>query len=123
MINGRTKRKAVMMKRFTGIAGIIGIFMFFMAALYAEKDSIQIKGSDTMVNLGQAWAEAFMEKYPDSFVAVTGGGSGTGIAALLSKTCNIAASSRRIKPKEIEQAEKNGVSPKEFSVALDGLAV
>ena len=99
--------------------------LFFTSSAFAGEGekSIQIKGSDTMVNLGQAWAEIYMEKYPDSFVAVTGGGSGTGFAALLSKTCDIAASSRKIKPKEVEQAEKNGVSPKEFSVALDGLAI
>ena len=111
------------MKRFTGIAGIIGIFMFFMAALYAEKDSIQIKGSDTMVNLGQAWAEAFMEKYPGIFVAVTGGGSGTGIASLLNGTCDIAECSRTIKEKEIALARQKGIEPKEFTVGLDGLAV
>lgn len=86
-------------------------------------NSIQIKGSDTMVNLGQAWAEGYMKSHPDSFVAVTGGGSGTGIAALLNKTCDIAESSRSIKQKEIGQAKANGVNPKEITVALDGLAV
>ncbi len=87
------------------------------------KDSIQIMGSDTMVNLGQAWAEGFMAKNPKAFVAVTGGGSGTGIAALLSGTCDITETSRKIKQKEIEQAEKRSINPVEFTVALDGLAV
>ncbi len=86
-------------------------------------DSIQIKGSDTMVNLIQAWAERFMEHNRGSFVAVTGGGSGTGIAALLNKTCNIAASSRKIDAEELELAKAKGIEPKEFTVALDGIVV
>ena len=93
------------------------------AASGADKKSIQIKGSDTMVNLGQAWAEAFMRDHPDGFVAVTGGGSGTGIAALINSTCDIAESSRKMKQKEFDEAKKNGVEPIELTVALDGLAV
>lgn len=85
--------------------------------------SIQIKGSDTMVNLGQAWAEAFMKKYPKTNVAVTGGGSGTGIAALINGTCDIAESSRAMKDKEKQQAKEKGRNPIEFVVGLDGLAV
>ncbi|MDP2911689.1 MAG: phosphate ABC transporter substrate-binding protein [Candidatus Omnitrophota bacterium] len=87
------------------------------------KNSIQIKGSDTMVNLGQAWAEKYMEKYPGDFIAVTGGGSGTGLSSLISASCNIAMSSRNIKDKEIGLANKKGVNPNEIKVALDGLAV
>ena len=86
-------------------------------------NSLQIKGSDTMVNLGQAWAESFNKKNPGVNVAVTGGGSGTGIAALISGTADIAECSRIMKEKEIQQAEKNGITPVEFKVALDGLAV
>ncbi len=85
--------------------------------------SIQIKGSDTMVNLCQAWAEAFMSKHPDVTIAVTGGGSGTGFAALIAGTCDLAASSRKIKPKELTLAQKKGAEPIEEIVALDGLAV
>ncbi len=85
--------------------------------------TIQIKGSDTMVNLGQAWAEEFMRLHPQAFVSVTGGGSGTGIAALISKTCDIAESSRKMKDKEYEEAKANGVEAVEFRVAMDGLAV
>lgn len=83
---------------------------------------IQIKGSDTMVNLGQAWAEAFTAK-TDIQVAVTGGGSGTGIAALLNGTCDIAESSRKMEAEELTQAKQKGVAPKETTVATDGLAV
>ncbi|MCU0276189.1 MAG: phosphate ABC transporter substrate-binding protein, partial [Acidobacteria bacterium] len=83
----------------------------------------QIKGSDTMVNLGQAWAEEFMKANPEVSVAVTGGGSGTGIASLLSKTCDIAELSRELKPEEIAMAKEKGFAPQQITVALDGLAV
>jgi len=88
-----------------------------------QANAIQIKGSDTMVNLGQAWAEAFMQANPKVSVAVTGGGSGTGIAALLSNTCDIAELSRELKPEEIAMAKEKGFEPKQITVALDGLAV
>jgi len=89
----------------------------------SRKNSIQIKGSDTMVNLEQAWAEKYMEKNPGDFVAVTGGGSGTGLSSLISGTCDIATSSRNINEKEVALAKQKGVNPYEIKVALDGLAV
>ncbi len=89
----------------------------------ADKNSIQIKGSDTMVNLGQAWAEAFSRLHPQANVAVTGGGSGTGISALISGTADIAECSRTMKQKEIDKAKENGIIPYEITVAMDGLAV
>lgn len=84
---------------------------------------IQIKGSDTLVNAAQKVAEEFMKEYPHIFVAITGGGSGVGIASLINKTCDVATSSREMKPKEIESAQKRGVFPREFVVAYDGVAV
>jgi len=84
---------------------------------------VQIKGSDTMVNLGQAWAEAYMQTHPDSNIAVTGGGSGTGVAAMIQGTTDIAESSRPMKDKEIAQAKQRGVTPVEHKVALDALSV
>lgn len=84
---------------------------------------IQTKGSDTIVNAIQQTAEQFMKVYPHVFVAVTGGGSGVGIASLINKTTDIATASREMKAKEIEMAEKRGVHPKEFVVAYDGVAV
>lgn len=86
-------------------------------------ESIQIKGSDTMVNIVQAWAETFMKNNPKSFVAVTGGGSGTGIAAMLNKTCDIASCSRKMEVKELDLAKSKGIEPKEFIVGFDGIAV
>lgn len=89
----------------------------------ARRGSLQIKGSDTMVNLAQAWAERYMEKNTGKFIAVTGGGSGTGFASLINGTCEIAIASRKMKSKEVQLAQKKGIYPKEFKVALDGLAV
>ena len=104
---------------------LVLIAVIFATSVFAAKDknSIQVKGSDTMVNLGQAWAEKYMEKDPSHFVAVTGGGSGTGLSSLISGTCDIAMSSRNIKEKEIALAKQKGVNPNEIKVALDGLAV
>jgi phosphate transport system substrate-binding protein len=84
---------------------------------------VELKGSDTMVNLGQAWAEAFMEKNEETYISVTGGGSGTGIAALINDNTDIAASSREMKAEEIENARIRGVNVWAFIVAQDGLAV
>lgn len=99
--------------------------LLFTVSVHAAKNdnSIQIKGSDTMVNLGQAWAEKYMEENAGDFIAVTGGGSGTGLSSLISGTCDIAMSSRNIKDKEIALAKQKGIYPFEIKVALDGLAV
>jgi phosphate transport system substrate-binding protein len=86
--------------------------------------TIQVKGSDTMVNLGQAWAEAFMKVRPSAQVSVTGGGSGTGIAALANGTCQIAQCSRSIKAKEKDTIVKaTGKTPTEVAVGIDALVV
>ncbi len=76
-----------------------------------------------MVNLALAWAEAYQKVKPDVRISVTGGGSGTGIAALLNGTVSIANASRAIKPEEVDTAKKNGVEPVEFVVARDAIAV
>ena len=90
----------------------------------AAKASIQVKGSDTMVNLAQAWAEEYQKVAPDVAVEVSGGGSGQGIAALIRGTIDIADCSRNMKPEEIAQATKNtGRVPKEIVVGYDALAV
>lgn len=89
----------------------------------AEKTSITVKGSDTMVHLASTWAEVFMDENPDIEISVTGGGSGTGIAALLNGTTDICAASRKIKGKEIALASQKGIDAKEIIVARDGIAV
>jgi phosphate transport system substrate-binding protein len=85
--------------------------------------SIQNKGSDTMVNLALAWAETYGPIHPEVQVAVTGGGSGTGIAALINGTVDMANASRSIKPEERSQAESNGIQPVEHVVAGDAIAI
>ncbi|RLA58790.1 MAG: phosphate-binding protein [Gammaproteobacteria bacterium] len=87
------------------------------------RTEIQNKGSDTLVNVAQAWAEAYQSVDPEVAVAVSGGGSGTGIAALLNGTVDIANASRQIKSKEMELATKNGIKPVEVVVGYDALAV
>lgn len=84
---------------------------------------IENKGSDTMVNLALAWAEKYQELHPEVRISVTGGGSGTGIAALINATVDIANASRSIKPEELDQAKLNGQNPVEFVVARDAIAV
>ena len=84
---------------------------------------IENKGSDTIVNLALAWAEAYQAVNPEVQISVTGGGSGTGIAALINNTVDIANASRRIKEKEIENAKANGIEPVEFIIARDAIAI
>jgi phosphate transport system substrate-binding protein len=85
--------------------------------------SITIKGSDTMVHLVSRWAEIFMNQNSGIDISVTGGGSGTGIAALLNGTTDICAASREIKPKELELAQQKNIIPLDHIVAMDGIAV
>jgi phosphate transport system substrate-binding protein len=84
---------------------------------------IQNKGSDTIVNLALAWAEKYQSDHPDVRISVTGGGSGTGIAALVNGTVDIANASRKIKDEEIAEAKKNGINPVEHIIARDAIAV
>jgi len=81
-------------------------------------------GSDTMVNLAQAWAEAYAKVEPGVSVEVSGGGSGIGVAALLNGTCDIANSSRKLEPEEETKAtEKYGKHPNEHHIGYDALAI
>jgi len=109
------------MKTFTG-------FLLLSAALamptVATAANITIKGSDTMVLLGQRWAEQYMAKVPGTAIQVTGGGSGTGISALINGTTDICQASR-----SMSEAEKNSLRERyktpgeEIPVARDGLSV
>jgi len=84
---------------------------------------IQNKGSDTIVNLALAWAERYQEIHPEVSLSVTGGGSGTGIAALINGTVDIANASRQIKPEEMAEAQAKGIDPVEHVIARDAIAV
>ena len=101
------------------VAGIVG----FSAAQVQARTEIQNKGSDTLVNVAQAWAEEYGKINPEVAVAVSGGGSGTGIAAMINGTVDIANASRQMKTKELEAAKKNGQTPVEHVVGYDALAV
>ena len=88
------------------------------------KETLTMKGSDTMVILGAKWVERYMLNNPDVKIGITGGGSGTGIKALMDGETHICQSSRPMKPKEKEDIKaKRGKEPVEIAVALDGLAV
>ena len=93
------------------------------AAASGAAQTIENKGSDTLVNLALAWAEAYMPVHPEVRISVTGGGSGTGIAAMINGTVDIANASRAMKPEEISAAEANGIQPVKFVVAGDAIAV
>lgn len=88
-----------------------------------EKKTITIKGSDTMVHLMSSLTEEYMKRYPEAQLSVTGGGSGTGIAALLNGTTNICASSRDMQQKERDEALSRGINVVEKTIAYDGIAV
>lgn len=108
---------------------LIGLIFISGSKLLAwDKDAnnlsgyLQIKGSDTIVNLAQILAENYMEYRPKVAVAVTGGGSGTGIAALINNQIDIADASRAIKDKEITQAKERGIEPVSFVIGMDGVS-
>jgi len=95
-----------------------------LTARAAQAGTVTVKGSDTMILLGQRWAEEFMKKNPKTIIQVTGGGSGTGISALINGTTDICEASRSMKDSEKKQVqEKSGAPPVELPVAKDGLSV
>jgi len=85
--------------------------------------TLEDQGSDTLVNLALAWAEAYQQEHPDVRISVTGGGSGAGLAALINGTTDIANASRPIKPEEVDQGKQKGFTPQEHVVARDAIAV
>jgi phosphate transport system substrate-binding protein len=101
-----------------------GLALIFAVGLLPAEEKITIKGSDTMVILGQRWAEEYMKKHPEIELQVTGGGSGTGISALINGTTDICNSSRPMKDSERNQLkEKFGSRGVEIKCALDGLSI
>jgi len=85
--------------------------------------TIENKGSDTIVNLALAWAEAYQTIDPSVSISITGGGSGTGIAALINNTAQLANASRAIKEEERQAALANGIDPHEIVIARDAIAI
>ena len=107
---------------------VVPVMIVAVAALSAcgggeQRQVIQNKGSDTLVNVAQAWAENYQTVNPAVVVAVSGGGSGTGIAALINGTVDLANASRAIKDKELKLAKDNGQDPVQHVVGFDALAV
>lgn len=86
-------------------------------------EPLRVIGSDTMVKLMQAMADAYMKKNPDKQVAVTGGGTGVGIEGLIEHRCDLANASRLMKPEEIQDARDAGLTPRRFVIAVDGLSI
>ena len=110
-----------MKKQITTLSAAFAVMAFATAA---HAGNITVKGSDTMVVLAQKWAETYMNQNPGTKVQVTGGGTGTGFAALQNQTTDLCNASRKIKAKEIEACVKAfGKRPTEYKVALDGLSV
>ncbi len=105
------------------IAFLAAALLLFGCTAKGQSSQLKVGGSDTMVILGQAWAEKYMEGRPDKKVSVTGGGSGVGISSLTEGTIDITESSRDMKDSEIEAARKKGVEPVRTIVAYDGIAI
>jgi phosphate transport system substrate-binding protein len=92
-------------------------------ATAGEAQSISLKGSDTVLPLAQAEAEEFMTESDGGNIAVAGGGSGFGIAALIDEHVEIATASREMTEEELEAAKANGVNPVQTTIAYDGISV
>ena len=106
------------------ITNLLTVTFLASAAASAHAGVITAKGSDTMVILAQKWAELYMTKNPSVKIQVTGGGSGTGFAALQNQSTDLANASRKIKAKEVGACVKAfGRRPTEYKVALDGLSI
>jgi phosphate transport system substrate-binding protein len=114
----------VTVKRAIVLVAVVGLSVSCGRKAGEGRTAIQNKGSDTMVNVAQAWAEAYAQQKPGVTVAVSGGGSGTGFSALINGTVDIANASRQIKQSEIDAVRTaRGIVPKEYMVGYDALAV
>src|SRR5688500_4535555 len=112
-----------MTKTFMVFSLALGVLLA-MGCVNTERETITIKGSDTMVQLGQRWAELYMQQHPDVTIQVTAGGSGNGIASLIGGTTLICQASRPMKDAEKESLKsKRSLDAVETPVALDALAV
>ncbi len=105
------------------IVACSALVVIAMSSQVLANNLIQNKGSDTLVNVAQAWAEEYKDVNSNVAIAVSGGGSGTGIAAMINGTVDIANSSRQMKKKELQRARELGQTPIEHVVGYDALAV
>jgi len=113
----------MMKSKFSKSMLVILLAFLITLPLFAKGNKLTMTGSTTVLPIAQAGAEAFMDANPDCDITVRGGGSGVGIAALLSKSTDIANSSRMIKAKEIAAAKGNGINPVGYAIANDGIAI
>ena len=104
-------------------ADLLVMFFFMFLASFVGAEEINIKGSDTIVRLTLRLAEGYMKDHPQTRIAVSGGGSGTGISAIINQTADIADVSREMKVKEIERAARGNVAPRKVIIAADAIAV
>jgi phosphate transport system substrate-binding protein len=113
------------MKRFIKVMALSLILSVSISAgtLFAAGKTITMKGSTTVLPIAQATAEVFMEKNPAINISVQGGGSSVGVTSLIDGTCDVADSSRQIKPEETEKAKSKGVDVNEIKIAMDGIAL
>ena len=112
-----------MRKNVITLMSILAWGVGLIAGTAEAKTFVQVKGSDTEVNVVQRLAENYMKKDANTSIAVTGGGSGVGIAAIINKTTDLANSSRPMKDSEVAKAKANGVNPVGIAFAVDGLSV
>lgn len=113
----------MVLKPLTKIAPVVLLTLACGGGERAQRTVIQNRGSDTLVNVAQAWAEAYRQVNPNVAVAVSGGGSGTGISAMINGSVDIANSSRAMSESELEAARARGNDPVEHIVGYDALAV
>lgn len=104
-----------------GLMLLVGGFGLSKSAMASRV--VQMKGSDTILNVSQYLAEEYMLENKDARIAVTGGGSGVGIASLINGTGDIGMASRNIKSKEIEMAKEKGIDIKEIVIGFDGITI
>lgn len=102
---------------------VVMTLILVLTGMALAASTITIKGSDTLLRLGQRWSEVYMKAHPDVVLQVSGGGSGTGIAALLNGTTDICEASRDMKQQEYDEGKAKGLNIFRVAVALDGIAV
>ena len=119
-----TKRNRTTKVAAVGLCLAAGGLMLVQGVALAQRGGrLVVKGSDTMLPIAQPWVQAYSQKNPNADINLTGGGSSTGLVALINGTCDIANSSRRIRPRELQQAKTRNIIIKEFPVCRDGLSI